>query len=146
MLSMVAMGGVLVLQSCGLLGGGGQASDGGNVIGVQGREGWIQDVPFGMVSIPAGTFHMGQADEDVAASQINQNKQVTVSGFFMDDTEISNNEYRQFMDAMLQDSLSVLGEPFVMKELYPDTTVWTNDFTHHMGDPMIGTLLSTTTL
>lgn len=137
LLSLAALSGTILLQSCGLFGGGGGASDGGNVIGVQGREGWIQDIPLGMVSIPAGTFHMGQADEDVAASQINMNKQVTVSGFYMDDTEISNNEYRQFMNAILLDSMSILGEPFVMKELYPDTTVWTRDFSHHMGDPMM---------
>jgi gliding motility-associated lipoprotein GldK len=55
----------------------------------------------------------------------------------MDDTEITNNEYRQFMNEILEDSLSVLGEDFVMRELYPDTTVWVKDFTHHMGDPMM---------
>lgn len=137
LLSMAPVGAMLILQSCGLFGGGGGSTDGGNVVGVQGREGWVAEVPFGMKVIPAGTFHMGQADEDVAASQINMNKQVTVSGYYMDDTEISNNEYRQFMDAILLDSLPNLGEPFVMNELYPDTTVWTRDFAHHMGDPMM---------
>ena len=34
--------------------------------------------PYGMVPIPAGTFHMGQADEDVGQTQINYNKQVTI--------------------------------------------------------------------
>lgn len=135
LLGVAVVTGMLMLQSCGGRGGG--ASDTGDVVGVYGREGWVQLPPLGMVSIPSGTFHMGQADEDVAASQINMNKQVTVSGFYMDDTEISNNEYRQFMNAILQDSLSVLGEPYVMNELYPDTTVWTKNFSHHMGDPMM---------
>ena len=79
--------------------------------------------PLRYVPIPAGTFHMGQADEDIAATQINFNKQVTIGAFFMDDSEITNNEYRQFMEAMMFDSLSILGEDFVMNELYPDTTV-----------------------
>ncbi|MGB3182517.1 MAG: gliding motility lipoprotein GldK [Cyclobacteriaceae bacterium] len=126
----------LALQGCGLFGRGG-GDDRGEVVGVQGREGWVMTVPYGMVPIPAGTFHMGQADEDVAASMINFNKQVTIGGFYMDDTEITNNEYRQFMEAMMQDSLSVLGDDFVMNELYPDTTVWVKDFTHHMGDPLM---------
>lgn len=127
--------GPLVLQSCGLLGGG-KGDSRGELIGVQGREGWVMTVPYGMVSIPGGTFHMGQADEDIAATQINFNKQITIGGFYMDDTEITNNEYRQFMDAIIEDSLTVLGEDFVMDELYPDTIVWIKDFTHHFGDPV----------
>lgn len=124
--------------SCGLLGGGGGGDDyHGNLLGVAGREGWNQVIPYGMVPIPAGTFHMGQADEDIAHSQINFNKQVTIGSFYMDDTEITNNEYRQFVDAMLMDSLTVLGRDYIMTELYPDTTVWVKDFAYHMGDPMM---------
>ena len=54
----------------------------------------------------------------------------------MDETEITNNEYRQFVLVMLTDS-SQLGEEYIMKELYPDTTVWVRNFSHHMGDPMM---------
>ena len=73
------------MGSCGLLGigkkkgGGGEA--GGEVVGqstLVGRERWAQIIPFGMVPIPAGTFHMGQADEDPASTQINFNKQITI--------------------------------------------------------------------
>ncbi len=127
--------GFIFLQGCGLFNRG-KGNDKGELVGVQGREDWGMTVPYGMVSIPGGTFHMGQADEDVAATQINFNKQITIGGFYMDDTEITNNEYRQFMDAIIADSMSLLGEDFVMTELYPDTTVWTREFTHHMGDPM----------
>jgi sulfatase modifying factor 1 len=88
---------------------------------VEGREWTGMVIPYGMVPIPAGTFHMGQADQDVAATQINFNKQVTIGAFFMDDSEITNNEYRQFVDAIMMDSLSILGEDYVMNELYPDS-------------------------
>lgn len=125
----------LMLQSCGKKGGG--SDGGGDLVGVQGREGWVMSVPFGMTTCPSGTFHMGQADEDVPASQINHNKQVTIGGFYMDDTEITNNEYRQFIDVMLADSLEALGEEYIKTELYPDTAVWVKDFSHHMGDPMM---------
>ena len=64
----------VISQSCGLLGlGGGGYDDRGELVGVPDREGWEMTIPFGMVSVPPGTFHMGQADEDVAATQINFN-------------------------------------------------------------------------
>jgi gliding motility-associated lipoprotein GldK len=125
----------LIVQACGLFGGG--RGDRGELVGVAGREWTGMVIPYGMVPIPAGTFHMGQADEDIAATQINFNKQVTIGAFFMDDSEITNNEYRQFMERIMEDSLSILGEDFVMQELYPDTTVWVKDFAHHMGDPLL---------
>ena len=67
-----------VVTGCGLFGGGGgQAS--GDLTGVIDRpDGWVMTTPYGMVPIPAGTFHMGQADEDVGQTQINFNKQVTI--------------------------------------------------------------------
>jgi formylglycine-generating enzyme len=130
-----ALGAIFTLQSCG--GKKGASDGGGDLIGVQGREGWSMTVPYGMTTCPSGTFHMGQADQDVPASQINLNKQVTIGGFYMDETEITNNEYRQFVDVMLKDSVQALTIEYIMTELYPDTTVWVRDFSHHMGDPMM---------
>ena len=98
----------ILLQGCGLLGKRGKGDDRGELVGVTGREGWRQEIPFGMVPVPGGTFHMGQADEDVPHTMINMNKQVTIGGFYMDDTEITNNDYRQFVNAMLTDSVSMI--------------------------------------
>lgn len=125
---------MLLLGAC----GGRKSSDGGgDLIGAGQREGWTMSVPFGMVVVSSGTFHMGQSDQDVPATQINMNKQITIGGFYMDDTEITNNEYRQFIEVMLGDSLEVLGEDYIRRELYPDTTVWVRDFSYHLGDPMM---------
>ncbi|GIV39165.1 MAG: hypothetical protein KatS3mg033_0965 [Thermonema sp.] len=124
------------------------------------RPGWDQYVPQGMVAIPSGTFHMGQADEDVAHTQLNFNKQITISAFFMDETEITNNQYRMFTDVMLayasgtnsgivldpdyeEQVMNVMfpnGKPDsleVMRRVYPDTMRWKNEYAHHMGDPMM---------
>lgn len=126
------------LQSCGLLGLSGEKDDRGELVGTQGRpSGWVMTAPYGMVGIPGGTFHMGQADEDIAHTQINFNKQITIGGFYMDDTEITNNEYRQFVDALYEDSLEILGEDFILENYYPDTAVWSKDYAHHMGDPLV---------
>ncbi|MDQ3291570.1 MAG: SUMF1/EgtB/PvdO family nonheme iron enzyme [Bacteroidota bacterium] len=131
-LSFIAVS-VIILGGCGMRGG-----PEGDVIGVQDRPEFNpQEVPYGMVPCPGGTFHMGQTDQDIAATMSNLNKQVTIRGFYMDETEITNNEYREFVNAIREDSLDVLGEEFVMTQLYPDTTVWMRDFTYSMGDPMM---------
>jgi len=126
------IGAALLIQACVK----GPSQEYGDLVGAPNRDGWVVTVPYGMVVCPSGTFHMGQADEDVSHSRANMNKQVTIGGFYMDDTEITNNEYRQFVQAMLTDS-SALGVDVIMKEYYPDTTVWVRDFSHHMGDPMM---------
>jgi len=78
-----------------------QEGKNGELTGAINRPGWDNPVPYGMVSVPAGSFHMGQNDQDVNFSQIAQNRQVTVSAFYMDETEITNNEYRQFTNYVM---------------------------------------------
>ncbi|MES2386701.1 MAG: SUMF1/EgtB/PvdO family nonheme iron enzyme [Bacteroidota bacterium] len=138
LLAAIAAG--LLMQGCGL----GKRNIDGELTGVEGREGWIQTVPYGMTVVPSGTFHMGQSDEDIAATNINFNKQITIGGFYMDDTEITNNEYRQFAESLGKDDTAGIGtlkpdqlKMIADKKFFPDTTVWMRDFTHHMGDPML---------
>lgn len=132
--------GTVVLQSCGV----GTKEIDGELIGVEDREGWLQVEPYGMVTVPGGTFHMGQSDEDVPATQINFNKQVTIGGFYMDDSEITNNEYRQYQVAMDAADTAGIGRlsqeeinMIATKKYLPDTVVWMRDFTYHMGDPLM---------
>src|ERR1700712_3636892 len=61
--------------------------------------------PPGMVYVPPGTFHMGPSDEDVNYAYTARNKQVSISGFWMDATEITNNQYRQFTN-WVRDSIA----------------------------------------
>jgi gliding motility-associated lipoprotein GldK len=61
--------------------------------------------PRGMVYIPPGTFHMGPSDEDMNYAFTARNKQVSISGFWMDATEITNNDYRQFTN-WVRDSIA----------------------------------------
>src|SRR5688572_6474690 len=80
-------------------------SGGGELIGVRNKN-FKSQVPHGMVYIPQGSFIMGQTDQDITFSQIAQNKQVTVQAFYMDATEISNSEYRQFVN-WVRDSIAI---------------------------------------
>lgn len=138
----------LITQSCSLFGKKGTASNKqnrrGEVTGVVKREGWQQSLPFDMVPVKAGTFWMGQSDEDVAFTQASLNKQITISEFFMDKYEVSNNKYRQFLEAVENGDLatntpSTLMVPptFNIAELKPDTTVWSKSFSFHYGDPLM---------
>ncbi|HCN82420.1 MAG TPA: gliding motility-associated lipoprotein, partial [Sphingobacteriaceae bacterium] len=45
-------------------------------------------------------------DQDITSAQIAQNRQVTVQAFYMDATEISNSEYRQFVN-WVRDSIAI---------------------------------------
>ncbi|GAA0874497.1 gliding motility lipoprotein GldK [Wandonia haliotis] len=69
----------------------------GHLIGVQGRGPYHPEIPLGMIYVPAGSFQMGQNDQDVPFLHQTRTKTVSVQAFYMDQTEITNNEYRQFV-------------------------------------------------
>ena len=61
--------------------------------------------PYGMVRIPRGSFLMGPNDQSATwAIQPNQ-RDVTVESFWMDITEITNGEYKQFV-VWVRDSIA----------------------------------------
>ena len=87
-------------SSCSMLGGknksGKTLPKDGQLHGVAPDSKWTPTRPTGMVYVPPGTFHMGPSDEDVNSNYTSRNKSVSINGFWMDATEITNNEYRQF--------------------------------------------------
>lgn len=111
--------GMLVLAGCG-------SSNKGELTGVMGREKWFQPDPYGMVYIPAGSFNMGNGDQDVTYAITSQSKTVTMPAFYMDNTEITNNEYRQFV-YWVQDSLAhrlIAGEHILEEGEYGERINW----------------------
>src|SRR6187551_1129857 len=90
----------------------GYAVDKGQLIGVAPAAKWSLPKPPGMVYIPPGTFHMGPSDEDVNYAYTARNKQVSISGFWMDATEITNNEFRQFTN-WVRDSIAAKQMGFI---------------------------------
>lgn len=85
----------------------------GELIGVQDRGTWYEPDPYGMVFVPMGSFNMGPNDQDVPFAITAVTKTVSIDPFWMDDTEITNNEYRQYV-YWVRDSLArrLLGEEF----------------------------------
>ncbi|MCB0483483.1 MAG: SUMF1/EgtB/PvdO family nonheme iron enzyme [Flavobacteriales bacterium] len=106
---------------------------GGQLIGVQGRQVWYQPDPYGMLYIPPGSYNMGPSDQDAPYSYTSRSKTVSVSPFYMDETEITNNEYRQFV-YWVRDSIAykILGE--MEEETYLITI---NEFEEDIDPPRI---------
>ena len=88
----------LIVVSCG-------SKNRGELIGVQQKK-WFGEKPFGMVLVEGGAFIMGKSDEDLAQLQNAPAKTVTVPSFYMDETEITNSEYRQFVH-WVKDSIAL---------------------------------------
>jgi sulfatase modifying factor 1 len=146
---------------------------------------WRMDQPEGMEFIPAGHCLVGTTDKDIFGKDF-PNKQVTLSPFLIDATQVTNAHYRNFINTILEtakerkaqtdagnetgdggdagddqtldqgdsqdqqgggeneekekDAYDEYNEMYkviygvdltpegVMENLYPDTTVWLNDF------------------
>ena len=86
-------------------------SGNGELIGGTDRLVWNPTDPYGMVFIPQGSFVMGPSDQDVPFANVSTNQRVSVGAFYMDETEITNNEYRQFerwvVDSMIRTEMNV---------------------------------------
>jgi len=81
---------ITVFYGCG-------SSTNGELTGVQGRPKYFEPEPHGMQFIVQGAFTVGPDDENAAWTQNIQSKVITIAAFWMDETEITNNEYRQFV-------------------------------------------------
>ena len=96
-----------------LLLGGCRSSDSGELTGVEGRKKFYEPEPFEMAFIPAGSYVMGPSDQDPLRAMNSLSKTVTVEAFWMDQTEITNNKYRQFVywvrDSILRTKLGDAG-------------------------------------
>ena len=97
-----------LLSACG-------GSGNGELIGDQNRQKWNPTDPYGMVFIPQGSYNMGPSDQDVPFANVTASKTVSVGAFYMDETEITNNEYRQFTN-WVRDSIL---RTYLM-EMYPE--------------------------
>jgi len=89
------------------------SGDRGQLVGVKGKK-WHPEKPYGMSLVPGGAFIMGKSDDDLAGVQDAPTRTVTVRAFYMDETEITNSEYRQFVewvrDSTIRTKLAILAD------------------------------------
>jgi gliding motility-associated lipoprotein GldK len=114
----------------------------GQLRGVSLGSKYVMPKPPGMIYVPSGTFHMGPSDEDISYAFTARNKQVSINGFWMDATEITNDEYRQFV-LWVRDSIA--GSILNFKKNAPDGSSaidWAKVRTIKWADPKIQEQLS----
>jgi formylglycine-generating enzyme len=80
----------LIIFSCG-------SNDRGELTGIKYKKKWFSEKPFGMTLIPGGSFTMGKQDQDLIGTMSTPTKTVTIRPYYMDETEITNNEYKEFV-------------------------------------------------
>lgn len=109
----------------------------GELTGVRGRSAWFHPQPVGTVYIPSGTIHVGANEQDIPNAMIAPNKQITITAFYMDESEITNNEYRQFVDEVT-DSIfrEKLGEKYWVNLIDPITEEETGEHAINMHERM----------
>jgi formylglycine-generating enzyme len=132
-LSMLLAAATLVLAGCGKSKSSKGLQNDGQLHGVAPGNKYQLPKPPGMVYIPPGTFHMGPSDEDVNYAYTARNKQVSIQGFWMDATEITNNEYRQFTN-WVRDSTAAKLMGFVKSVDGIDMVDWKKASTIKWGD------------
>jgi sulfatase modifying factor 1 len=82
-----------------------------------------------LVPIEGGTFTMGQVDEDVTFDWDGDPHRVTVSSFYMDETEVANIDYREFIfwTARVQGT----SFPQEVLSILPDSLVWRDELSYN---------------
>ena len=87
---------VFLLSSC--FGGKMTSSmSGGEVTGVGNGRGFTEPTPYGMTMVNRGSLRMGIDKNDSLWGNTAPVKDISVDGFWMDETEVSNSKYRQFV-------------------------------------------------
>ncbi len=64
-------------------------------LGKNSREKYFEPVPYGMVYVKQGAYNLGSNDDEISGQL--STRTVSTNAFWIDDTEITNNEYRQFV-------------------------------------------------
>lgn len=87
----------------------------------------------GLVLIEGGRFTMGQTEEDLLMERNNIPRTVSVSSFYMDETEVANVHYREYFYWMQRAYGS--DYPGLVAKARPDSTVWRKALQYN--EPMV---------
>lgn len=87
----------------------------------------------GLVFIEGGTFTMGETQDDLMYDWSNQPRRVTVSSYYMDQTEVRNLDYLEYLYWL--DRVYGTNYPGVYRKALPDTLVWRDKLAYN--EPMV---------
>ena len=95
-----------LITSCAPTSSGG---NGGELVGVRAMA-WGEPTPYGMVLVERGSFTVGSSEEDSIWGTPKNSKPISVESFWMDETEITNGKYKQFLfwvrDSIIRERLA----------------------------------------
>ncbi len=99
----------------------------------------VRDQPTGpgLIFIEGGTFVMGATEDDINYEWNNFPRRLTVSSFYIDETEVSNLDYLEYLYWLKR----VFGTdyPQVVNKAFPDTLVWRDRLAYN--EPLVETYL-----
>lgn len=81
-----------------------------------------QETGPGLILIEGGTFTMGRTEQDVMYEWNMSPRRVTVSSFYLDEAEVSNFNYLEYLFWVR--NVYATDYPEVLKKALPDTLVW----------------------
>ena len=88
---------------------GSSSATGGEVTGVGGTS-WAEPTPYGMVLVDRGSMKVGVNKPDSAWNLEADSRGISVDGFWMDETEVTNGKYKQFVfwvrDSIIRERLA----------------------------------------
>lgn len=96
--------------------------------GFEYRSGYNQSAGPGLIYIQGGTFAMGRVEQDVMFETNNIPRRVTVASFYMDETEVRNVDWREYLH-WLQRVYPTDRE--IYKAALPDTLVWRSEMSYN---------------
>ena len=92
-----------------------------------------QETGPGLLFIEGGTYTMGQVEDDLMGSWDNAPRRVTVSSFYLDETEVTNHfwlEYIEWLERIYGNTF-----PEVVERALPDTLAWREKLAYN--EPLI---------
>jgi gliding motility-associated lipoprotein GldJ len=136
-LSIFCIAAATVLSSC--------SSSSKKSVGVSDKTGWDfndpklggydvanypgQQVGPGLTFVEGGRFTMGQTEEDLTVERNNIARTVSVSSFYMDETEVANVHYREYLYWMGRAYSA--DYPDLVQRATPDSTVWRRNLAYN---------------
>ncbi len=136
-LAVIALG-MAVLSSCSSGGGKNASSTTGweynspDFGGFEYQNEYEQETGPGLVFVEGGTFIMGRTEQDVMYEWNNIPRRVTVPSFYMDETEVRNVDYREYLFWIRR---VFVDYPEVYRKALPDTLVWRRPLAYN--EPMV---------
>lgn len=86
-------------------------------------------IPPGMVAVEGGTFTMGEKAEYITAPRDNQRRRITVRSFYMDQYEIRNVDWREYVH--WTELVFKRASPELVDKARPDETVWREELAYN---------------